>query len=566
MKWCCVAVACLGTLGAGGCKRAAGADAGISDAATADAGSAEAAATINGTVLLDGLCDPAADASVSLLGGGLATVTDADGRYQLTGVPQGAVLQVTGPGLVPTLSAAHNFTAQTESVDLAAVRQTTFDWLPLVSGLPANPDAGVVLLALVNGQQFPVGDVTVSLEQPDGGPAAGERRYAFSSGGVVLFDDGDGGLPSTEADLGLVIFFDVPAGSYRARANRGGFIFPPLQLEVAAGAATVAFYPGDGDGGTVPVAVTGTVQSTPPSCETGTSLTPLPGARVLVQAWDDGGSFEGTTDDAGTFQVAVPIFRRRIDLTVSAAGYPTTRTRGFCALPTAFNTTNVELFNSALESDWLNIALGDQLPAADAGYIQAVVGRQSLTGATALAGATLRLEPSVASPVAYDLGWGTVETCASKRCASAADCATTERCEGGECLLGPSGPLCDPCDAGACAAGYQAEFVNNLATGSPTCHCLPARSSCPPPEACPSGTFCFPYGQCSGGPELDACLPEGQRPIGTEVNSSGVAYYAMIANVPEGIYRLIADTDGGLLSAWVRVSPGIAHAVEVTDP
>src|SRR5450756_1304347 len=83
MKWSVVIVACLGVLGVGGCQCTP---------------PRSGTSTVSGTVFLDGLCEPAAGASVSVLDGGLATVTDADGRYQLAGVPQGAVFRLTGPG------------------------------------------------------------------------------------------------------------------------------------------------------------------------------------------------------------------------------------------------------------------------------------------------------------------------------------------------------------------------------------------------------------------------------------------------------------------------------------
>ena len=127
-----------------------------------------APSTVSGTVLADGLCEPVEGATVTLLGGGPSTVSGPDGRYQLAGVPAGSVLQVSGPGLVTTLSATATFPTQVDGVDLAALRGATAELAPFLSGLPANPSRGVVVLLAVDGRQFPVGGVAVSLLRLDG--------------------------------------------------------------------------------------------------------------------------------------------------------------------------------------------------------------------------------------------------------------------------------------------------------------------------------------------------------------------------------------------------------------
>ncbi len=523
------------------------------------------ASTVRGLVLADGLCEPVAGAQVAVADGGPSTVSAADGRFELSGVPAGATLRVSGPGLFPTNSAAHTLAAEAE-LDLAAMREGTVELLPLVSGFPANQGRGAVLLSVTDAARFPLGGAAVELVRADGRPS-GQRRYGLPVGQGLFFNDG--GVAQTDPAVGLVAFFEVPPGAYEARASREGYAFAPLPLVVEAGAATVSLYPGEGAGGVVPVEMSGSYLVSPPYCSGG-PLRPAVGARVVVYDWTDGGTIETATGDAGEFKVTLPFYRHMVDVTVvvDGGGYPTMRSRGFCALHSAVNTAGSAAFTDAQQEAWLNVTLGGRELDPDAGQVLTAVERRYLTGVSqGVAGAVLRLEPATtATPPAYDVTAGAVPVCARRACSAPGDCTADERCEGGECLLGATGPLCQRCDAGAaCPGGTRGEWVNNFAVGSTACHCLPERTGCP--SACPVGTFCYAWGQCGGGPLRHVCLPHGVRPTTTQVSSNGLPRAAMIANVPQGRYTLHAELDGGFFyPSWVRVSPGVVNDVMVTGP
>ncbi|MFZ5470058.1 MAG: MSCRAMM family protein [Myxococcota bacterium] len=524
--------------------------------------------TVSGTVLRDGLCEAVAGAEVKVLDASAGVTTSAEGTFELAGVPSNAVFEISAPGVVPTLSAVRVSLENGGPIELAAVSESAFDLLYLLAGVQQNPKAGSVVSVTVDARQLPVGEAQVELlHAEDGQPAGGERRYAEQNGSFLIFPS-EASRASTDGQVGMVVFLNVGPGEYLLRVTREGYVFPEQRVTVQAGKVSADFHTGQGEGGSAPVEVSGTVYAAPPYCQGG-DFAPAAGALVSVYSWSDGATYETTSDADGGYRVELPFIRRRIDVTASLPNRRTVRGRAFCALTTSFNVSHKWLRTQEQEQAWLNMALEHHSLDPDAGHVRAAVERFNLGTPVAVGGARLRLAPDVAS-VSYDVLKGNVSACASRSCTSANDCAAGARCENGECLLGVAGPLCQRCGAGgSCPAGYRGEVVNNFAIGTTACHCLPERSGCPPPtdQPCPQGTFCYAWGTCVGGPLRHVCLPLDAKDEVTQLDSAGRALWAVIPNVPEGRYTLHAEADAGVFfPARLRVSAGISHEVWVSGP
>jgi hypothetical protein len=486
----------------------------------------------------------------------VSTTTDADGQFALR-LPGTATMRASASGFVPTISSLRSYADGQTGVELALVPQIFSELVHGLAGFELSGGLGTIALGILDAGSLPISGAEVELVPEGAGDTSTvSRRYVLPD--EVLFDFAD--LVGTST-TGIVMFFDVEPGTYRVESRREGYALDDLVLEVRGGTITLDLVRGTGSGGTAPRQMEGVVRA-PPAFPMAGDWAPLASAAVVLTA-EDGTTVSTVTDDAGRYMLSVPFIRRWVDITVEGSSTYPLRSRMWCM--TEDSQLDFDLADHFFAEREIGWALGAEPLQPDAGTLIAFTRD---TDGTALAGATLAIEPPLREPM-YGEDYLFAMRCAVASCAGGETCPDGSRCQSGECVAGDSGPLCDSCDAAACAEGYTGWSLLRHGGEATGCYCMPVQpTQCDlVTPTCEAGTYCWEATVQNGATwqiPYRACYLH--RPLATStVVWADNSREAMFVNVPAGLYRVSGDSPLGALGRRrVRISDGVMTTVSLS--
>lgn len=502
------------------------------------------------TTVLQNLCVPMDHGTVQVLGTSLQTAIPSDGRVQLNSVPLPAVVEVSATGYGKTLSAERS---DLNAEPLLALPDALVKLLYSRAGITRNSTLGTIGLAFVTGNNIPVGNVVPTLTAIGNGASTDKVPSYFLNmvqvGSIVL------PLLSSSAgrtydSTGVVLFPNVPPGTYEVHATNPGYDFPVTRVRVEAGTLTADLVQGTGSGSTAPVLFQGTVTAQPLFPKLPVTTPPaLVGATVTLTHGPKDAVLSTSTDSNGHYQFELhTVGIERGHITIAVKSYPRILSARKCIGPTWMNTQNIILSDDVTANAQLLPALGGHPIDSTKGELLLSTLKDSMSGEVRVQGGTVSLKGSGVDPY-YGRDSSTATCQAAANCSGG--CPTGSRCENNECVLGTS-PMCSLCGTGStCPSGTEAVTLS----GSGDCRCLTTQTDCSAANAaCPAGTFC----------NMQISVQNGQRtitsqrcePLGTLAQTADGGY-AIFGNVPPGDYWVTGnDPAGSFTPALVRIEPG----------
>ncbi len=530
----------------------------------------ESTLTITGYVS-DGVCTRRSDATVSVLDSEDNALSDPSGNFELSNVPKtGVVLQVTGEGVVPTLTPVLDFIASGTELEVPVIVNTIAYSVHLLAGYDWE-EQGTVVIAALTPEDMPIVGAKISLRDAEGTDVGKLFYIAVEPDRSAYLVNATG---ATNGTLGAAGIFGVEDGTYTASVTADGYDFKDLQMVVRKGA--ISFGPAIGvlrdnaEPSIESAVLTGKVLGRVPFPNYSPDNAGIAGETVTLYAGPNKELQTTVTDAEGNYRFEMDFVRELYDITVGQPPYIRKRTYMQCVEMGGMK-QDVGLGSTFNTERWQRQALGSELLDNTTGQIWAFVRGfdTDLKLWSDIEGTTLSLDPPRAEPF-YGEARDTVAQCGVQSCAGG--CPTGTRCQEDECVLGETGLGCSLCDdTNACPEGYTPASKVTNAAGSAQCYCIAERDNCAD-TVCPEGTYCWTdLRRASVASSFTIgnsyCYPYATRLSSTALSKFDDTFiYVRFPNVPPGTYTLNAvGPDGALPPSIVRVDAGVTSLAYIRD-